>query len=93
MADNVMERIHNANLGILTEVDRICRKYHLHYYLIGGALLGITRSGGFIPWDDDVDILMFREDFEKFMEIYQLLIDVLKPMSQRKEMLVSFCLV
>ena len=70
MEKNTMERIHDANLGILAEVDRVCRKYHLHYYLIGGALLGMIRNGGFIPWDDDVDILMFREDFEKFMEIY-----------------------
>lgn len=70
MHSDTMERIHEANLGILTEVDRVCRKHHIHYYLLGGTLLGLIRNGDFIPWDDDVDILMFREDFEKFMQIY-----------------------
>ena len=70
MHSDTMERIHEANLGILTEVDRVCRKHHIHYYLLGGTLLGLIRNGDFIPWDDDADILMFREDFEKFMQIY-----------------------
>ena len=70
MHSDTMERIHEANLGILAEVDRVCRNHHIHYYLLGGALLGLIRNGDFIPWDDDADILMFREDFEKFMQIY-----------------------
>lgn len=47
----------------------MCRKYGLKYYVGYGGLLGIVRHKGFIPWDDDVDVMMFREDYEKFLEI------------------------
>lgn len=47
------------------EIDAVCRKYDIKMFLVGGSLLGAIRHGGFIPWDDDVDFGMTREDYGK----------------------------
>lgn len=60
------EELHSALLTILVEFDRICRKHDLKYSLCYGTLLGAVRHKGFIPWDDDVDVIMPRPDYEKF---------------------------
>ena len=67
--DNVgydMSRVHSANLKILKEIDRICRKYKIQYALDAGTLIGAVRHKGFIPWDDDADIVFTRNQFEAF---------------------------
>ncbi len=69
--DGRLDAIQKMQLAYLLEVDRICRKYNIKYFLGGGTLLGAIRHGGFIPWDDDSDIMMLREDYDKFAKIAQ----------------------
>jgi len=54
---------------LLKEFDRVCRKHNLTYYMIFGSLLGAVRHKGFVPWDDDVDVVMPRDDFDKFKKL------------------------
>lgn len=69
MNSNVLKKLHDVQLEILLEIDRICAKFNLNYFLIGGTLLGAVRHEGFIPWDDDLDIVMPRKDYNIFKEI------------------------
>ena len=57
-------------LQIMDDIHRVCVKNNLRYYLIGGSALGAKRNNGIIPWDDDIDIAMPREDYYKFIHIY-----------------------
>jgi len=66
-----MKKIWKVELNILDEIDRICKKYNLKYFLVHGSLLGAVRHKGFIPWDDDLDIAMPRADYNKFMQVCQ----------------------
>lgn len=64
-----LNKAHQANLLLLKEVDRICRKYRLRYVLDSGTLLGAVRHKGFIPWDDDADVAMTRANFDAFLKV------------------------
>ncbi len=68
MSNNLKEA-QKIMLNILVEFERICTKYDLVYWLDYGTLLGAVRQQGFIPWDDDLDVSMPREDYEKFIQI------------------------
>ncbi|MFR5600883.1 MAG: phosphorylcholine transferase LicD [Lachnospiraceae bacterium] len=64
-----LEKVHEANLKVLDELDRICRKYKIQYMLDAGTLIGAVRHQGIIPWDDDVDVVMTRKNFETFRRV------------------------
>ncbi len=64
-----IDKLHTINLEIVKEVVRICEKYNLTYYMSGGTLLGAIRHKGFIPWDDDIDLAMPRDDYETFIQV------------------------
>ena len=64
-----LSKVHEVNLKLLLEIDRICRKYKIKYALDAGTLLGAIRHKGFIPWDDDVDIVMTRKNYEMFKKV------------------------
>lgn len=69
--NSMLRQLQMYELNLLKTFAGICEKHHLKYYMIGGTMLGAIRHQGFIPWDDDVDIGMPREDYKKFMEIVE----------------------
>lgn len=64
-----LTKVHEINLKILKEIDRICRKYRIKYMLDAGTLLGAVRHQGFIPWDDDADVAFTRNNYEAFLKV------------------------
>lgn len=69
--DALMEQtrtIQKIDLVLLKEFDRVCRKIGVGYFICGGTMLGYKRHGGFIPWDDDIDVGMLRADYNKFLK-------------------------
>lgn len=67
--DPRLRQLQLAELEILDEFVRVCQAHDLRYYLVGGTLLGAVRHQGFIPWDDDIDVAMPREDYDRFAQI------------------------
>lgn len=67
--DGNLKLLHDLLFKILCEFDRICQKHGIKYFLGGGTLLGAVRHGGMIPWDDDMDVMMLRPDYEKFLTV------------------------
>ena len=65
------KKLWNVQIGLIKEFDRICQKHNLRWFAAGGTLLGAARHRGFIPWDDDVDIVMLRPEYQKFQEVAQ----------------------
>lgn len=76
MENNILRQVQLVQLEILKEVKRICDENNIVYSLEGGTLLGAIRHKGFIPWDDDLDISMVRDEYERFLKIAP---EVIKP--------------
>ena len=68
--DETLKHLQKLELMILKDFIKICDDNNLTYYMYAGSLLGAIRHNGFIPWDDDLDVIMFRDDFEKFKKIF-----------------------
>ncbi|MBD5583550.1 MAG: LicD family protein [Clostridia bacterium] len=64
-----LEHLQKVILSLTKDIDRLCRANNIQYYLLGGSCIGAIRHKGFIPWDDDLDIIMSRENYDKFLQI------------------------
>ena len=63
-----MKKLWSVQMEILDQIDQICERHNITYYADGGTLLGAVRHKGFIPWDDDLDICMFKDELDKFIK-------------------------
>lgn len=68
-SQEILDGVHQVELSILGEIERVCKQNNIEYFAYAGTLLGAVRHKGFIPWDDDIDIGMMREDYNRFLEV------------------------
>ncbi len=71
MREISLEESKRIQLNILKSIDSFCRKNGINYSLAGGTLIGAVRHKGFIPWDDDIDLMMLRKDYDRFVSVYK----------------------
>ena len=64
-----MKKVWAVELDLLSELDRVCKKYNIKYYAAFGTLLGAIRDKGFIPWDDDIDVWLLRDEYERLKQV------------------------
>ena len=69
--DDTLQHIKDVEMLILKDFISICDEHNIDYYLFYGSEIGAVRHEGFIPWDDDIDIAMFRDDYEKFLKVME----------------------
>ena len=82
---DIQRKQHQAVLlSMLKDLDRVCRKHHIHYMLFSGTALGAVRHGGFIPWDDDLDIVLLRGEYERLLDSAEKELDSDKYYVQRE---------
>lgn len=75
LSDEELRKVQMVQLELLQEVDRICKKCDIHYNIIAGTLLGAIRHDGYIPWDDDADVALLRDEYEKFRTACEIELD------------------
>ena len=64
-----LRHLQNVILGIVKDIDELCKKNGIEYYLLGGSAIGAIRHKGFIPWDDDLDIIMSADNYDRFIDV------------------------
>lgn len=83
-ATGKIRQIQLANVVLLEELDYVCKQNNIEYWLDGGTLLGAVRHKGYVPWDDDIDVGMMAQDYEK-------IIDAFKKSSRNKDIYADYC--
>ena len=67
--DRDLQRLHTELYEILAEIDRVCKKHNIPYFIQGGSAIGAFYNKGVVPWDDDVDVGMTRENYNRFLDL------------------------
>lgn len=72
MKEIFIDELKKIQLDVLLHLDAFCKENNIQYFLCGGTLIGAIRHNGFIPWDDDIDVMMTRENYDKFAKLYSI---------------------
>ena len=70
--EKTLKKLQQVELEILLDIKTVCEKHNIGYSVAYGSLIGIARHKGFIPWDDDIDIMMFRDEYEQFERVFDI---------------------